>query len=769
MDGLADQHAFKDRMTDARAAVAGSNTAAETTQRRAADPAHWLHHIPAILFAGLICGLLAAMFSISAAALLFSNVLGEHIAVAIGICLFGTIVLSGVIAIFSSCPGMVSCTQEVTVVTFAVIATSIHATMFGTHSDAHILATIVVMIGLATAVTGLVLFAMGTFKLGRLIRFIPYPVLAGFLAGMGWLIVSGALAVVIGVPLVWQNMPVLLSGVGLSKWLPAVAFAVVVDVLARRSGNPLVLPVAVLASLILFHAGAYLLDVSRAELQQYGWLLQPLATGETLLPFLGTPLAFVDWAVIWQELPKMIPLIAISAAAMLFASSGIELSVRRDVDLDRELRAAGIANVLTGMGGGAAGFQGLGLTMLAHQLGAACRITGVLAAAVCAVILVFGSALLSLIPVPLFGGLLLWIGGALLYEWLIGLRPKISRREYLVVLLITVLIVTVGLLEGVVVGVFAAAGLFTIEYSRIDVIKYAVTGESFHSRIEHNDAHRTYLNAQGRHTLVLRLQGFIFFGSVHRLQQFIRSRLRGQDATGLRFLVLDCRDVTGCDSSALLSVAKIHDMIGASGGQMIVCNLRPAIVDQLSKVGAAPAGGPPLRCFANVDQAMAWCEERLLRDWAERPDQREGHCIAQHLVRELDHPGAFDILQAYLEKIELAPQTKLIRQDEQSCDIFFVEQGTVTVQLEAPESAPIHLRTLGPGTIVGEISFFLKRPRIAAAIAETQTTVWRLGQDNLIRMTKEEPEIASAFHGYLLRIVAERLNQTNSLVRSLTD
>ncbi|MEO1314578.1 MAG: SulP family inorganic anion transporter, partial [Pseudomonadota bacterium] len=152
----------------------------------------WLHRASAILAAGLICGLLAAMFSISAAALLFSTVLSEHIAVAIGICLLGTIALNCLIALFSSCPGMLSVTQEVTVVTLAVIATSIHMAMSGAHAEADILATIIVMIGLATSVTGIALFAMGSFRLGRLIRFIPYPVIAGFLAGMGWLIVTGA-------------------------------------------------------------------------------------------------------------------------------------------------------------------------------------------------------------------------------------------------------------------------------------------------------------------------------------------------------------------------------------------------------------------------------------------------------------------------------------------------------------------------------------------------------------------------------------------------
>ncbi|WP_299961635.1 SulP family inorganic anion transporter [uncultured Roseobacter sp.] len=769
MEDLADQHVFENRGADKTAPAGALHTAPHDAPSPFAARTRWWHHIPAVLAAGLICGLLAAMFSISAAALLFSTVLGEQITLAIGICLFGSIVLSIVIALFSSCPGTVSVTQEVTVVTLAVIAASIHATMFAAHGEAEILATIVVMIGLATSITGLALFVMGTLRLGRLIRFIPYPVIAGFLAGMGWLIVAGALAVVLGEALTRATLPTLLDPATLAKWVPAVAFALFVDTASRRSGNPLVAPAALVASLAFFHAVVWIMDMSVAQLQLQGWVFAPPQEARILLPFEGNPLAAADWTVIWYEAPKVIVLVAVSAAALLFASSGIEMSVKRDIDLDVELRAAGVANMFAGAGGGAAGFQGLGLTMLAHQLGAPYRITGVLVAGVCTAVLFFGATLLSFVPIPLFGGLLLWIGGGLLYEWLIAIRARISRREYLIVLLIVGLIVSVGLLEGVVVGIFAAAALFTLEYARVEVVKYAVTGAELHSRIEHADDDRAYLTRQGRHTVVLRLQGFVFFGSVYRLHQFILDRIACSDTPNIRFLILDCRDVTGFDSSAILSLEKVRDMILKDNGELIVSGLKPAIAEKLHMAVGPDRNQRTCRCFDTVDQAMAWCEDRLLQGWQDRPTRDHQHSLADHLNREIDCPDAFENMRPYLERVDIAPQTRLIRQGAQSSDIFFIERGTVIVQLDAGGMSPVHLRTLGPGTIVGEMSFFLKRPRTASAVAQSDTTVWRLSRDNLQRMTTKEPQLAYAFHSYLLRIVSERLNQTNRLVSSLTN
>ncbi len=734
-----------------------------------AAPAQWLKDVPAILSAGLICGLLTAMFAISAAALLFSSVLSTHITLAVGICLFGTIVLSVVIALFSSSPGMLSVTQEVTVVTLAVIAVSIHGTMFAAHSEAEILATIVVMVGLATALTGATLFAMGLFRLGGLIRFIPYPVLAGFLAGMGWLIVSGAMAVILGTALSTETLPVLIEAPSLLKWLPAVAFALIVTLATKRSHSPLVLPLAAAGFVLLFHLTVWAFDVPTSDLQNLGWLFVPPQGGTLALPFQGNPLAQADWSVIWSELPKMAVLLAVSGAALLFASSGIELSVGRPIDLDRELRAAGLANMLAGAGGGAAGFQGLGLTILANHLGAPYRITGILVAAVCTAILLHGATLLSVIPIPLFGGLLLWIGGGLLYDWLISIYAKVSRREYLVVLLIVALIITVGLLEGLSAGIFAAAMLFLLEYARIDVVKYSITGETYHSRVEHDPDEQAYLRRNGAKIQLLRLQGFVFFGTAHRLRHRVQSCLETSGTPKMRFLILDCRDVTGFDSSAIQSLAKICAAVRDKEGRLIVAGLKPALSKRLNKLILNGMDRPPVLRFDEVDQAVTWCEARLLQDWEHRPHRQNTQHLAERLARDLGCPRAFDALRPYLKKVVLNAQSSLIHQGDMGSDIYFIEDGFVKIQLEAPTERPLHLRTLGPGTIVGEMSFFLQRVRTASAIAETDAILWRLGQDDLLLMAQSQPELAHRLHTYFLRTIAERLDQSNALVRSLID
>src|SRR5690606_22305407 len=94
--------------------------------------------------------------------------------------------------------GVVSIAEEIPVVAIAGPAAAIMASMIDRAPREAIADTIVVAAMLATVATGIVLLFLGWFRLGRLIRYVPFPVIAGFLAGTGWLIMMGGLGVMVG-------------------------------------------------------------------------------------------------------------------------------------------------------------------------------------------------------------------------------------------------------------------------------------------------------------------------------------------------------------------------------------------------------------------------------------------------------------------------------------------------------------------------------------------------------------------------------------------
>jgi SulP family sulfate permease len=109
----------------------------------------------------------------------------------------------------------------------------------------------------------------------------------------------------------------------------------------------------------------------------------------------------------------------------------------------------------------------------------------------------------------------------------------------------------------------------------------------------------------------------------------------------------------------------------------------------------------------------------------------------------------------------------VIRQGAPSDELYLVEAGQVTVLLERPESATLRLRTMGAGTIVGELGFYLGAPRSASVVTQEACVVYRLTRSALQDMTTQEPAVATAFHELVARLLAERVVNGNAGVAAL--
>jgi SulP family sulfate permease len=108
-------------------------------------------------------------------------------------------------------------------------------------------------------------------------------------------------------------------------------------------------------------------------------------------------------------------------------------------------------------------------------------------------------------------------------------------------------------------------------------------------------------------------------------------------------------------------------------------------------------------------------------------------------------------------------------QADPSTDLFFVESGRVAIQLEVPGQAPVRLRSMGPGTVIGEVALYLKLPRSASVVAETDSSVYRLTLEALHTMQQQDPGLAAALHKFIVRLLAKRLNDTNKLLSAVLD
>ena len=476
--------------------------------------------------------------------------------------------------------------------------------------------------------------------------------------------------------------------------------------------------------------------------------------------------AFIHWPAIAGQWLNIASLIALSSLAVLMHSSGLELALHRDIDLDKELKVAGSANVLAGLGGGTTGFQALGLTLLGHRLGGLDRLVGIIVAVLCAIFLTVGATFLTFVPKPLFGALLLWVGASLILDWLILTFRRVTTAEYGIICAILLIIVFVGLLPGILFGVIAGLLLFVVDYSKVEVVKNALTGAEFHSNVDRSEERRQFLEKHGGAILIYRLQGFVFFGTADRFRAQVVERLRAEADSPVRYLVIDFWRVSGIDTSAVVSFRKLAHFARQRAVAIVLTGLNAETGVALERSGLGPEADRSLLVFADLDRGVEWCEDQLL---ARLDNGGEGtkYSIADELAQLVDDRELAAKLARYLERTEFEPFATMIEQGSPSEEMYFIESGQATVELSGPGDAHIRLKTLGPGAIVGEIAFYLGGARTASVVARSKVVAWLFSRTSLARMQKDAPDVAVAFHKGMASMLAARLSSTNRLVQFL--
>jgi sulfate permease, SulP family len=713
-----------------------------------------------------LCYFLTVIFSVSLAALIFRGPLEPYLSVGIGMSLFSALATGLVVTFIGTVPGSIAICSDRTAPLLAVFASGMVAA-FTQHPNAgDLLATCMAGLIFSTFLTGVALALLGHYRLGRLIRFLPFPVVGGFMAGAGWLLVKGSLTVIWGREPTFAGVWHLFEPALLWRWIPAVGLAVVLLLAMQRWHHFATVPVLVLGAVALFYLVTGFYSFSLPELRATGWLPGPFPDAITWHPVNFDAIQSANWNVIAQNTDTLGAVLLVSAISLLMISSALELTVQGDVDADRELETAGIANLVAACGGGLVGMHSLSLSSLSLKLGPRSRWVGVLTAGGVGMTLYAGPFVVSYLPLPVIGGLLCYLGLNFLWEWLVDSWGRVPRSEYLIIVLILFVIAWMGYIPGVGIGLVMAVVLFALRYSLIEVVRLEMSGARHRSNVDRPECERDLLRERREAIHILKLQGFIFFGTAHGLLHRVRSRVHAASQLPLGYLIVDFRHVTGLDSSALQSFAKLKRMARQLNFRVLCCSVPPRIAQALRREPEILEGECPLLLQPDVDRAVEWCETEILAPHQEqlKRDQIPFAKVVENLLQGRSEIAAR--LMTYFERRPVPAATVLAVQGERTRDLFLIEEGQVSAQFKVGHGETIRLRTLGAGSIVGEIGMYLNTPRTASLIADQDSVIWRLSPDFLARMEKEDPRVVAALHEALARIVTLRLIQANELLET---
>ena len=716
--------------------------------------------VPSII-AGVIGGIIKIVVAMAFSALIFTGTLAAYLPQGIGIVLFGFFIFA-VISIFTaSYPVNINTPQDIPIAIIALIATTVMATS-GKDWDADTaFQFIFVTIALTSILVGIFFFILGTLKLGKLVRFIPYPVVGGFLAGTGWLIVKFAFIMTAGMGLSLANVVSLFDQATLSKWFPGLIFGLIMLISSRYTKHYLLMPAMIAIGISSFYAIMFFYGFSFTDLESSGYLLGPFPEGGL---FQGLPLKYLSdfkWSIFLEQLPAIGTMMILNAISVLFNYSGLEIIIKKDLDLDQELKTTGIGNIIAGLGGAPPGHLSLGGTLLAISIGSKSKLTNIVIALLCAITLFFGSAVLSFFPRIILGGLLFNLGLSFLVDWLYSTWSRVPKTDYTIILLIFLVIGTVGFLEGVITGLLMSVILFVVSYSKVEIIKHELTGKTFHSNVERSESIKNIIDDSGDQILILPLQGFIFFGSANRLIERIKLHLQSQNENNLKYLVFDFKQVTGVDSSTINSFNKLRILAELDNFQVLFCNLTPEIISQFEVEGLFDDSMDLFLKFDDLDHGMEWCEEQIISETTIGSNKQKEEIDEIKLFEE-----KFADLLIYFESKDINQNTTLIEQGNDPEGLYFIKSGRVTVELQSSNNK-IRLKSMGTGTVVGEVSLYLKTQATASVISNTACKTYFLSHENFEKLNKETPERAAELHTYIVKLLSDRLAKSNATIQAL--
>ena len=405
-----------------------------------------------------------------------------------------------------------------------------------------------------TAFAGLLCIAGSFLRLGALADFLSKPILVGFLNGIALSIGLGQIGKILGVSIEAGGIvPRLLEVASKLGQTHGPTFAVGVASFAVLVVSPRLLPRVPAALVAMAAAGA---AVALLHLDARG--VRTVGAVPPGLPALALP--SVPIATLEGLLAAAAGLALVSFTSMTLTARSFAARNRYDIDPDREFAALGAANLAAALSQGFAISGADSRTAMSDASGGRTQVTGLVTAAVIALVLIFFTRPLSYVPIPALGAVLVSAAVSLVDIQTLRFLYRIDRRELALSLLATLGVVAVGAIKAILLVVILALLRFIRLVARPsgEVLGEVAGHPGFHALARHPEG------VAKTGIVLYRFNGpIVFFNASH----FKRGALAAADAAGseLRWFVLDMLPVTMMDATGLDALREVFDALRARG------------------------------------------------------------------------------------------------------------------------------------------------------------------------------------------------------------
>jgi len=616
----------------------------------------------------------------------------------------------------------------------------------------------VALIGLAAVCVffgGAIQAIFGALRMGSLIKYIPYPIVSGFMSGISINLILGQLKPLIGMDRKASLLELFTN--------PAVSI------------QPKTLIVGLFTLLVLFNSGrltkkvpAALMGLVCGTAFQYGLILFTGPSG--LGPVVGAiqsgfprPDIFLKLfnlagglnasALIPDILATGLVLALFGSCLTLLTSVALDNATGTRQDSDRELIGQGIGNMVSAVFGGVAGSSAIPRSLANYEAGGRTRISGMICALLLLAVAVTSGPLVGKLPIVVFAAIAVMTGVKIFDRWHAGLFGKLVNMfrkhghvslirenknlvDFMTATIVAGVIIFGNLVFAVGLGV-AMASVFFIMKMGTSVILYKRYGNQLHSRRIRTAKENLFLERQGKRIVVFELQGALFFGSAEKLAKEIELSL-----LEARYCILDMTHVVEIDTTGANIIYQVTRTAESKGQFLLIGNMgeNPSLKKFLRIMDAT--GDFNRNLFPDSDTAIEWAEDHLLTEYFFAPGLRhialhEMDIVEGFSTSELDRFTKVMILKTYA-KGEL-----IVSKGDENRDLYLLINGSISLKIPLLNSSRMaRLVSFGPGGVFGAIGLLEEQPLSASVFADDDCELYKLTYREFLNLRAEMPDLA---------------------------
>jgi SulP family sulfate permease len=612
---------------------------------------------------------------------------------------------------------------------------------------------------------------------GKLIKYIPYPVVSGYLSGVGMLIFISQAPKFLGFgkdfafwdavwsPELWNWQSIFVG-----------SLTIVGMVLAPRFTKAVPGTIIGLGAGLLGFFGLALADASLMKLAD-----NPLVIGPLFAQKVSISAAFSER---WQALGgvdlaslKMLLMPALTLSVLLSIDTlktcvVLDALTRSRHDSNRVLVSQGIGNLVAALAGGMPGAGTMGATLVNVNSGGTTRYSSWLEGIfVLAAFLLLGN-FMGWVPIAALAGILIVVA-CRMFDWSTFhlLKQKSTFLDFGVIAAVIVVAVAGNLIAASATGIGLSVLLFIREQIRGSVIRRKFYGGQITSKQYRQTEELEMLKENGSKITACELQGSLFFGTTDKLFTELEPHLKLS-----RYVIMDMRRVQSVDYTATHMLDMVEDRLAEREGCLLFSGL-PACLPSgqdlqayFGQMGLLKAS-QHAKIFDTLDDALEWAEDRILeevRGLSKQPDSLLG--LEQiPLLREIESPELINALKACVEERQFKTGDTIFKRGELGDEVFLIRCGIVRILLPLEGGRHYVLTSFAQGSFFGEIAFLDRGERTADAVATCDTALFCLSRKRFDELVHRNPVVGIKVFARLARGLALRLRHADAELRALKE